>query len=255
MDKLGSAISFSCKNSFGDGWSGGSQLLGLINGSKRSRLQTRWNPGFDVEVLRASCYCERDAVDQAVDIAVLWVDSRIHGAVQLGMEQIEQIPYKSLSCLICLFLFPSFSIFSLTAQLTIWLCEVKLHDISVGSTADCPVSSITSTGVTSNVMPGPKMVHSLSHFPAILRKLNALCTDCIILCNTVYMFDPACTSYIFLYLLIWSVCQSFCVRGLPSVPRKGPPEPWTRRCWTQTSNLPIYPEFTSIDFDLLHNFI
>lgn len=97
MDKLGSAISFSCKNSFG-----------LINGSKCSRLQTRWNPGFDVEVLRASCYCERDAVDQAVDIAVLWVDSRIHCAVQLGMEQIEQIPYKSLSCL---FLFPSFSIF------------------------------------------------------------------------------------------------------------------------------------------------
>lgn len=240
MDKLGSAISFSCKNSFGDGWSGGSQLLGLINGSKRSRLQTRWNPGFDVEVLRASCYCERDAVDQAVDIAVLWVDSRIHGAVQLGMEQIEQIPYKSLSCLICLFLFPSFSIFSLTAQLTIWLCEVKLHDISVGSTADCPVSSITSTGVTSNVMPGPKMVHSLSHFPAILRKLNALCTDCIILCNTLWYCVHVWSCLYFLYLLIWSVCQSFCVRGLPSVPRKGPPEPWTRRCWTQTSNLPIY---------------
>jgi hypothetical protein len=28
-------------------------------------------------------------------------------------------------------------------------------------------------------MPGPKIVHSLSHFPAISRNLNALCTDCI----------------------------------------------------------------------------
>ena len=102
------------------------------------------------------------------------------------------------------------------------------------------------------------MVHSLSHFPAILGKLNALCTHCIILCNTVYMFDPARTSYIFLFGLFvnrfafaaWRVYRG---RGRQSLGLGGVGLKRTSELTFAKAVLQIY-QFTSIDFDLLHNF-